>query len=154
MPKLKLSEKEKRQLRNSAKSEIERLEQLLQCNEDVQIVDAYKNLFNVCESAYKVVLKKHQLCKGKQPTDFLKIDMRQVPQALAFAGYSFDKQLLTDLFGAQPSEKGRTAKKLRDCTTHNIDESAVKEIVSRKDELFGYMNTFLQIIKNFDTIAA
>lgn len=150
---LTLSEEEKRQLRNNAKSEIERLEQLLQNDENVQIVDAFKNRFNVCESAYKVVLAKHQSCKGKQPTDFLKLDMRQIPQALAFAGYSFDKQLLTDLFGAKSSSKGRTAKKLRDGTTHGIDESAVREIISRKEELFGYMDTFLQTIKTFDFAA-
>lgn len=68
--------------------------------------------------------------------------MRQAPQALAFAGYTFDKQLLSDLFGAAPSAKGRTVKKLWDGTTHAFDESAVKEIVSRKDELFGYRDTF------------
>ncbi len=154
MAALKLSDEEKQQLRDDAKSEIERLEQYLQKTEDVKIVDAFKNRFNICESAYKIVLAKHQSCKGKQPTDFLKIDMRQAPQALAFAGYAFDKQLLSDLFGAAPSAKGRTAKKLRDGTTHSIDESAVNEIVSRKDELFGYMDTFLETIKTFDAVAA
>lgn len=150
----KLSEEEKRQLRNDAKNEIERLEEYLQNDENVKIVDAFKNRFNMCESAYKIILKRHQMCKGKQVTDFLKIDMRQAPQALAFAGYSFDKQLLSDLFGAKPSAKGRTVKKLRDGITHSIDESAVAEIISRKDELFGYMDTFLQTIKIFDVVAA
>ena len=151
---VKISDAEKRQLRDDAKSEIERLEQYLQRSEDVKIVDAFKNRFNICESAYKIILAKHQSCKGKDSTDFLKIDMRQVPSALTFAGYSFDRQLLSDLFGSKPSVKGRTAKKLRDGTTHSIDESAVSEIISRKDELFGYMNTFLQTIKTFDVIAA
>ena len=154
MATVKLSDEEKRQLRDNAKSEIERLEQYLQRSEDVKIVDAFKNRFNICESAYKIILAKHQSCKGKNPTAFLKIDMRQVPSALTFAGYSFDRQLLSDLFGSKPSGKGRTAKKLRDGTTHSIDESAVSEIISRKDELFGYMNTFLQTIKTFDVIAA
>lgn len=153
MAALKLSDEEKRQLRDDAKNEIERLEQYLQKTEDVIIVDAFKNRFNMCESAYKIVLAKHQTYKGKQPKDFLKVDMRQVPQALAFAGYTFDKQLLSYLFGAAPSTKGRTAKKLRDATTHSIDKSAVAEIVSRKDELFGYMDTFVETIKNFDVVA-
>lgn len=48
----------------------------------------------------------------------------------------------------------QNGKKLRDGTTHSIDESAVKEIVSRKDELFGYIDTFLETIKNFDAVAA
>ena len=154
MATLKLSDEEKRQLRDDAKYEIERLEQFLQQTENVKIVDAFKNRFNVCESAYKIIFAKHQSCKGKPPTAFLKIDMRQVPHALEFAGYSFDRQLLSDLFGAKPTAKGKKKKNLRDGTTHSIDESAVREIVSRKDELFGYMNTFLETIKAFDTVVA
>lgn len=147
-----LSEEDKRKLRDDAKKEIERLEQYLQNTENVKVVDEFKNRFNICESAYKIILKKHQACKGKKPTSFLKIDMRQVPKALNFAGYSFNDQLLSDLFGSKLSTKGRTAKKLRDGITHGIDESAVLEIISRKDELFGYMDTFLDTIKSFDAI--
>ena len=99
-------------------------------------------------------MEEHQRSKGKQSEKYLKIDMRQVPYTLAFAGYSSDKQLLSELFCAKPTAKGRTAKNLRDGTTHSIDESAVREIVSRKDELFGYMNTFLETIKAFDTVVA
>ena len=37
--------------------------------------------------------------------------------------------------------------------THGIDEKAVKEIKNREDELFGYMNDFLNTIKTFDQAA-
>ena len=46
-----------------------------------------------------------------------------------------------------------TVKKLRDDITHGIDEKAVKEITNRKDELFGYMNDFLNTIRSFDQMA-
>lgn len=154
MANLRISDEDKKALRNTAKSEIERLEYILQQTEDIKVLDAFKNRFNVCESAYKIILAEHQKRKGKAVTTHLKIDMRQVPSALTFAGYIFEKQLLTDLFGAKASTKGRTAKQLRDGTTHNIDEDMVNEIVTRKDELFGYMDAFLETIKTFDAVAA
>ena len=75
--------------------------------------------------------------------------MTQVPSALKFAGYSFDKEFLNELFGSQ-SSKGKTVKKLRDAVTHSIDDNALQEILRRKDELFGYMDYFLNTIKNYD----
>ena len=109
--------------------------------------------FNVCESVYKVVLRAHQSCKGKTACKYLKVTMTQVPFALEFAGYTFNRELLSELFGAT-SKKGMTVKKLRGAITHGIDEKAVKEITNRKDELFGYMNDFLNTIRSFDQMAA
>lgn len=154
MASINISDEDKKKLRSAAKSEVERLETLLKEDRNTKIVDAFKNRFNVCESAYKIILAEHQKRKGKKQTTHLKIDMRQVPSALTFAGYTFEKQLLSDLFGGKPAAKGRTAKQLRDGTSHSIDESAVKEIVSRKDELSKYMDEFLEIIKTFDEVAA
>ena len=45
-------------------------------------------------------------------------------------------------------------KKLRDEITHGINEKAVKEIVTRKDELFVYMDEFLAGIRSFESNAA
>lgn len=144
----KISGQEKILLRNNAKAELERLEVCLSDQSIVQLLDAFKNQFNVCETVYKVILAEHQKRKGKSNTSFLKVDMTQVPHALKFAGYTFDRALLNELFGAS-SPKGKTVKKLRDETTHGINEKAVTEIVARKDELFGYMDVFLTGIRSF-----
>ena len=148
----KITEQEKLRLRESAKAEVERLETILNNDETLRMLDSFKNKFNICESAYKIVLAEHQRCKGNI-CEQLKLDMKQVPHALNFAGYNFDRELLNDLFGAK-SEKGKTAKKLRDAVTHSIDQQAVTEITTRNEELFRYMDTFLGIIKTFDDIAA
>lgn len=79
--------------------------------------------------------------------------MSQVPHALNFAGYVFDKALLNELFGAK-SSNGRTVKKLRDAVTHGIEQAAVDEILRRENELFGYMDNFLSTIRSFDEPAA
>lgn len=152
MATLKIPDKDKQKLRNAAKSEVERLERIMQNAEDIKVVDEFKNRFNVCESAYKVILAEHQKRKGRAQTNHLKLDMRQVSAALTFAGYTFDYQLLSNLFGSKPSANGRTAKRLRDGTTHSFDESVVEEIILRRDELFGYMDEFIEIIKNFDLV--
>lgn len=149
----KITEQEKQVLRNNAKTELERLEACLADQCTVQLLDEFKNKFNICESVYKVILTEHQKRKGKQVTGFLKVNMTQVPHALNFAGYSFERTLLNELFGAS-SSKGKTVKKLRDEITHGINEKAVKEIITRKDELFGYMEEFLTGIRSFESNAA
>ena len=149
-----LSAKEQKQLREKAKKELVRLESI--DTDTIQLLDKFKNKFNYCETIYKMVLKEHQRSKGKDPQDEnLKLNMNQVPSALKFAGYTFDKDLLTEIFGsARPnSSKGKTVKKLRDRITHGISRNAIEEITNRQIELFGYMDTFLDIIRTFDDIA-
>ena len=153
MSSVKISPESQKKLRHNAKAELTRLESIQANIETIKILDEFKNKFNICESVYKVVLKEHQLSKGKTDTNYLKLIMTQVPFALSFAGYSFGKDLLNELFGSS-SKKGMTVKKLRDAVTHGIDEKAAKEITDRKEELFGYMEDFLNTIRNFDQSAA
>ena len=153
MSSIKISQERQKILRNNAKAELTRLEAIQSNVETIKLLDEFKNKFNICESVYKVVLKEHQICKGKADTNYLKLIMTQVPFALSFAGYSFSKDLLNELFGST-SKKGMTVKKLRDAVTHGIDEKAAKEISNRKEELFGYMDEFLNTIRNFDLTAA
>lgn len=146
-----ITEEEQLALRNRAKAELERLEIRLAEKEKIQIVDEFKNKFNICETVYKIILEEHQKSKGKKiEKQSLSLTMKQVPYALKFAGYTFEKDLLTELFGASSPTGKSTAKKLRNETTHGISKKAVEEIVSRKDELFGYMDSFLSVIRTQD----
>lgn len=153
MSNVKISPESQKNLRNNAKAELIRLESIQVNIETIKLLDEFKNKFNICESVYKVVLKEHQMSKGKNNINYLKLSMTQVPFALSFAGYSFEKDFLNELFGSS-SKKGMTVKKLRDAVTHGIDEKAAKEILDRKEELFGYMDDFLNTIRNFDQTAA
>lgn len=148
---IKLTQKEKLILRNQTKDELIRLETINNDLETIALLDLFKNKFNICESVYKVVLSEHQKRKGRDYT-YLKLDMRQVPYALEFAGYSFDNELLNELFGAK-SNRGTTVKKLRDAVTHGFNQDAIDEIQERQEELFSYMNCFLESIKTFDEAA-
>lgn len=141
-----------KKIRNKVKSELERLEKIQKDTETMQLLDSFKNKYNICETVYKVALKEHQISKKKKINSYLDVTMKQVPHALNYAGYIFDKALLNELFGSK-SEKGKTVKKLRDAVTHGINEDAVEEITQRKNELFEYMDEFLNTIKTFDKTA-
>lgn len=147
-----LTDSEKQKLRNSAKLELQRLENVLLDESTVQLIDEFKNRYNICETVYKILLSEYYKAKGEKPKGYLQVDMVQAPAALKFAGYTFDKESLNELFGSK-SKKGKTVKKLRDATTHGIDKNAVKEILERKEELFGYMDNFISMIRSFDETA-
>ena len=138
------------ELRNRAKAELLRLEELLNDAPTKQMVDDFKEFFSVCEIVYKVILEDHQFNKTGKHSNYLKVNMSQAPHALKYAGYDFDKNLLTHLFGAEEKIGSRSVKKLRDSLTHSLNEKAVKELQDRHDELYGYMNDFLSKIREFD----
>lgn len=142
-----LSEQEQSELRKQASLELERLEAILEEAETKELLDRYKNRFNLCESTYKLVLREHQIRTKCEIKGQLKLDMRQVPFAMQFAGYTVEKELLNRLFGSESSQGKRSAEKLRDSVTHGIEQQAVDEIKARKDSLFQDMNDFLALIR-------
>lgn len=113
----------------------------------IELIDSFKNKFNLCESVYKVILKKHQNVKGNKKV-YLKLTMTQIPFAMKFAGYNVDRDLLNRLFGSETKKGRQSIKKLRDSVTHSIKQSAVDEIKARERELFNDMDSFLEIIRN------
>lgn len=156
MPKTRkaLSLEEQLALRNKAKSELLRLDALLNYEDNQERINRFKERFSICEIVYKVVLSEYQFNKtGKRP-ERMRVDMNQAPYALSFAGYVFNRELLTKLFGSEERVGRRSVKKLRDALTHSLKHSAVEELKDREEELHGYMNAFLEVIKTFDEDAA
>lgn len=139
-----LSDSDKLKVRNKALAKLEELEL-----SDLSLVENYKTRFAICEIVYKVVLKEYLSLKGKS-TKALQLNMNQIKVAMPFAGYDFDEDFLRRLFGSEKTVGNRTAKKLRDDLTHEISKSALNELTTRKDELFGLMDEFLEKIRTFD----
>ena len=151
MKKKELSETEKSKLRIRARKELQDLTDILSQEDTVTLLDSYKNEFNRCETACKVVLAAYLTAQSKGKNNpYLKLDMRQIPTAMNFAGYSFESQLLDRLF----SGKKHSAKTLRDAVTHGISKSAVREIKERQNELFKNMEEFICYIRDFDAVLA
>lgn len=145
-----LDETQKLSLRNRAKDELIRIEKLVADKNKKKLIDDFKEKFSICEIVYKVILEEHQFNKTGKHSDYLKVTMKQAPYALAFAGYDFDKELLTKLFGAEEKIGSRSVKKLRDSLTHSMNDKAVNELSDRYEEMNGYMDSFLNKIRTFD----
>lgn len=150
MAKIKLQLDEQRRLRDLAKAECERLDAIQSDEVTAHLVENFKTKFSQCEIVYKTVLSEHQYRKNGSRPDRMKVDMRQVPYALMFAGYDFDKAFLDKIFGAKETIGARSVKKLRDSLTHSMPVDAIDELRLRQTELFDLMNQFLQKIRDFD----
>ena len=147
-----LNSDEQRNLRNKAKAELERLEAVYSDEPVREKIDKFKNLFSACEIVYKVILEDHQFNKtGEHPTRMV-ISMKQAPYALSYAGYDYERDLLANLFGAEDRVGRRSVKKIRDLLNHSVNQSVVKELMDREAELFGYMNSFLNKIRYYDSM--
>lgn len=148
-----LTSEERLQLRNKAKRECLRLEKVYADKATLENVEKFKNTFSICEAVYKTVLLEQQKRlhgeKAKR-MEQLKITMSQVPSALRFAGYAFDDDLLQRLFGSEKKRWQKSAKKLRDEMTHQINTAAINELTKRGKELFADMETFLNTVRSFD----
>ena len=140
-------------LRNRAKAELIRLEAVYSDEETKEKINRFKEKFGVCEIVYKVILEDHQFNKTGKHLERLQVDMTQAPHALTYAGYDFDKNLLTHLFGAEKRIGRRTVKKLRDALTHSVNQKAIDELIDREEELHGYIDQFLSKIREFDSAA-
>ena len=148
----KINPQEQLRLRNDARAEMLRLETTFNDKKVKAEIDNFKDKFSICEITYKIILREHQHKKTGQYSDYLKITMTQGPYALSFAGYTFDKALLTNLFGAEDSPGRMSAKKLRDSLNHSVTPAALQELQSRREELHSYMDAFLDEIRVFDAV--
>ena len=148
---MKYSLQQQRVLRDRAKAECLRLDAIRNDPEREDLINRFKSKFANCEIVYKIILEEHQYQKTKKHLDRLTIDMKQAPYALSFAGYQFDRNLLTELFGSRSTVGNRSVKKLRDDLTHNLKDNAIEELTNRNTELHNYMDQFLNTIRTFDT---
>lgn len=146
-----LTDEQKLELRKKAREELERLESLEADKETIEKVESFKRKFAQCEIVYKIFLKKHQDDNNKNQKGDLKLIITQVEPALSYAGLPFNEELMRKLFSSNRTVGCRTVKSLRDALTHQLPKSAVQELMNREEEMHGYMNSFLDLIRNFDT---
>lgn len=153
----KLNNEEKLEIRNKAKAEIIRIsniENTKQYKENFDKIENFKNKFLKCERAYKIILQIHQKNRNREfDLEKLKIDMRQVPNALHYVGYSFDDTLLDRLFGTYKITHFVSAKDIRNNISHDLNEKYINELICRYTEINKDMDNFLNTILEFDKIA-
>ena len=146
----KITAEEQLELRMRAKAELQRLNNIVSNEETIRMVENFKTKFANCEILYKVILQEHQFRKNGERPERMQITMTQVPHALSFAGYDFDRNLLDKLFGSESRIGRRSAKKIRDALNHAMSANVIKELTEREAEMHGYMDEFLHKIEFFD----
>lgn len=129
---------------------INQMQCIVQNKEQIQIINDFKNLFNICETACKEILleynNKKNNNKKKVKKENLILNMKSIPPAIKFAEYTIDKQTLSRIFGSQKNDNKCTAKMLRNAVTHGFERKAIAEIIKYRVELFNLMNDFLNIL--------
>lgn len=156
-----LTEKEKLKLRNKARAELDRLEQLENDKDTIYRIEAFKRKFLKCEIVYKIFLKKKQedakkrkkkqKGKKKKQEGALKLNFNQVKPTLKYVGLPFDKELMKFLFSTDEKGGLGTVKSLRNALTHTMSKSAVDELLTREAEMHACMDSFLNLVRNFDS---
>ena len=137
-------------IRNKAKAELFRLKGIEENDELVQRIERFKTRFSTWEIIYKIILREHQYYKKGVYPERMIINMNQVKNALPFAGYDYELDLLNNLFGSEKKVGERSVKVLRDVLTHRMPQSAIEELESRWDEVNQYMDQFINIIETYD----
>lgn len=96
-------------------------------------------------------MKKQQEGTKKNLKGDLKFIITQVELALSYAGLPFDENLMKKLFSSNRTSGSRTVKSLRDALTHEMPKNTADELIKKEAEVNGYMDAFLDLIRNFDS---
>lgn len=141
----KLSETDKYNIRYKAYETLFNMKKIFEERETIELLDKFKNIYNICEMVYKTILSEHQAhLNNESDITKLKLDMRQVPHALNFAGYNFDTDILVKLFGSK--QKGfKTLKEIRNGLTHGFNKNMIQILKEKEKEIFDLMNEFLNV---------
>ncbi len=134
-------------LRNEIARKLHKMDTNLLDTEKVHLRWLFMDKFIRCEVAVKKVLTAYHKSRGDKDKGFERLDMRSIPKALEWAGFDISRAELDALFsGSGKFGKcgTKSAKKLRDGVTHEHNESDIREIAKRFDELDALMDEFLR----------
>lgn len=115
--------------------------------EYLAIRNAFIDKFTLCDLSCKVLLEQYKKAKKKDDKDFkLNLDMRTIPYAFSWAGVNVERHILNMIFGGSKkfNKRGsKSVKKIRNGIVHAMNSSDIEELLNRKDELMGIMDTYL-----------
>lgn len=145
----KISFEEENALKKKLKDELDRLNKILLDSNTIELIEKFKSKFQICEILYKLILEKYNIDHGKDiARDKIKLNVNQVKLALKYVNFSLENDIINRLFGSESHVGKRSIKKIRDSLTHNLNNSAIDELKSRKNEIFNDMDYFLKMIES------
>ncbi len=146
----KIAEEKKKKVKTKAKNKLDELTKFV-CDENrMKEINDFKTRFEICESIYKYLLEQYKQlnCKKEVKSIYLKLNISEVKAVLSFFEYKYDEIKITNLFGSEKAKGKRSAKSIRNALTHDFNESVAEELHNRKNEIYGYMDYFLSLIRD------
>lgn len=141
----------KKQKRVAAVKALAQKEEYLKMNDKLRCRYQFLEKFTLCEICCKAILKEYKKNNKTYSSETnLKLDMREIPAALKYAGYSIDEALLSIIFAGSGNFKKRgskSAKQLRNGIVHNLCESDIEEVCKRYLYLCAAMDNFLNYFR-------
>ena len=146
-----ITSEERKELIEEIKNKYNKYKEKVSNKRVKEIKDEFIDLFKVCESLYKIVLKKYLLDNNKYKNDKeMILNYNQITASLKMCQYSIDEELIKKIFssvGKYAKKGSKSAKVLRNEVEHSLSTSSIDEIIERKDELFKYMRDFIRYLK-------
>lgn len=124
--------------------DVEKAELILNNPQYTQAIIDFLSKFVVCEIACKAILAGAGMKNDK-------LNMKSIKSAVKKLNYGIEYAVLRSIFGSYKIRGSKSAKKLRDGIAHSLAENDIKEVIERKEDLFKYMDTFLDVVKKKQT---
>lgn len=141
----------KKQKRAVAEKLLIQKEEYLKKNDKLRYRYQFLEKFTLCEICCKAILKEYKKNnKTFSSEKNLKLNMREIPAALKFAGYSIEEEILSIVFsssGNYMKRGSKSAKQLRNGIVHNLSESDIEEVCKRYIFLCTAMDSFLNYFR-------
>lgn len=126
--------------------DVEKAEQILNNPQYTQAIIDFLSKFVVCEIACKAILAGAGMKNDK-------LNIKSIKSAVKKLNYNIEDAVLGAIFGYKGFRRrgSRSAKILRNGIAHSLAENDIKEVIERKEDLFKYMDTFLDVVKKKQT---
>ena len=99
-----------------------------------EIVNQFIDLFVVCESTIKLILKEYYKANNQQISDkYTKLNLNSIKPALNYFAYNYDEDTISHLFGSNSKKGEKSLKILRNEILHGANTSAIDELTTRQN---------------------
>ena len=106
--------------------------------------DKFMEKYMLCEAACREILYAYNKDRKRMKKEDIQLNMQTIPSVMNKAGYQFDKELLTAIFGSSNKRGEKSAKKLRNGIAHSFCVEDMDEAFNRRVQLHQEMDKFLK----------
>lgn len=111
------------------------------------IKDAFLEKYILCEIPIKAALTYYYAQNGEQKeVESIEMAYTTIKAALKKSGYAPDDDCLRKMFKANEKRGEKSARDLRNGIVHDLNIHDLMELINRKDELFGLLDSYYEFL--------